>query len=253
MREITFVYPRNTAVISVTGKSCSLNCRHCQARHLQHMSSINNFNKDATSILLSGGYNRQGAVPITRKHLEQLKDYKLNIHSGLICEKQARLFGRYAHSISFDFPAGNDVIKDVYGLKKTMNDYIKSYKLLKIHCNKVTPHICIGLGGKELKAVSILADIGFEEIVLLALIPNEFFRNPPSIEKLINLMKRIRKAYPDKKISLGCMRPHGRYRKELDTKSLKYADKIVMPHKEAAILAEKKNFKIKNKYECCAI
>ena len=253
MKTITFVYPSNTAVISVTGKSCELNCRHCMAKYLEHMDSIDNFNKNTESILLSGGYDKNGSVPITEEHLKQLKNYKLNIHPGLVDESQAKLLARYAHSISFDFPAGEDVIRGVYGLNKTMNDYIKAYKLLKIHCKNVIPHICIGLGGNELKAVNLLAHIGFDELVLLGLMPNEYFKNPPSIERLINIIKKLRQLYPGKKLSLGCMRPAGNYRKELDTKALEHVDKIVMPHKDAVELAKKKRFKIINKHECCVI
>lgn len=253
MKTITFAYPSKTAVISVTGKSCELNCRHCQAKYLQHMDSIDNFNKDVKSILLSGGFDKNGGVPITEEHLKHLKKYRLNIHPGLVDEKQAKLLGKYAHSISFDFPAGNDVIKKVYGLNKTMKDYIKSYKLLKIHCENVIPHICIGLGGNELKAVNLLANQGFDELVLLALIPNEFFKNPPSIEKLIGIIKKIRKMHPAKTISLGCMRPKGEYRKELDIKALEYVNKIVMPHKDAVESAKKQGFKIKEKHECCVL
>jgi len=253
MRTIEFVYPSKTAVISITGKSCELNCKHCQARYLQHMDSIDNFNKNVKSILLSGGFNKQGSVPITEEHLKKLKDYKLNIHPGLVDKSQAKLLGKYAHSISFDFPAGNDVIKNIYNLDKDMNDYIKAYKLLKIHCKKVIPHICVGLGENELKAINLLANIGFDELVLLALIPNEYFKNPPSIDRLIELIKKIRKTYPDKKLSLGCMRPSGDYRKELDIKALEHVDKIVMPHKEAVDLAKKKRYNIIEKQECCVL
>jgi uncharacterized radical SAM superfamily protein len=253
MNTITFVYPSKTAVISVTGKSCGLNCRHCQAKYLQHMDSIDNFNKDVKSILLSGGFDKNGSVPITEEHLKQLKKYKLNIHSGLVDEKQAKLLGKYAHSISFDFPAGNDVIKKVYNLNKTMNDYIKAYKLLKIHCENVVPHICVGLGGNELRTINLIAKTGFDELVLLALMPNEFFKNPPSIEKLIGIMKKIRHLYPGKTLALGCMRPSGDYRKELDIKALEHVDKIVMPHKDAVESAKKNKFKIKETHECCVL
>ncbi|MBW2993542.1 radical SAM protein, partial [Candidatus Woesearchaeota archaeon] len=73
------------------------------------------------------------------------------------------------------------------------------------------------------------------------------------IEKLIGIMRKIRRMYPGKKISLGCMRPGGRYRKELDIKALDYADKIVMPHKDAVEMAKKRGFKITEKYECCVL
>ncbi len=253
MRQITFVYPSKTAVVSVTGNNCELNCKHCRKRHLSHMSSLSDFDRKAKSVLLSGGFNRNGSVPITEEHLKGLENYKINVHSGLVDEFQAKLLGRYAHSVSFDFPAGEEVIREVYGLNKTMSDYIQSYKLLKIYCKNVVPHICVGLGGNEMKAVNVLASIGFNEISFLALMPNEYFRNPPSIEKLIGIMKKIRQIHPGKKISLGCMRPGGNYRKELDIKALDYADKIVMPHKDAVEMAKKRGFKITEKNECCVL
>lgn len=253
MRTIEFVYPDKTAAVSVTGNKCELNCRHCQGRYLRHMNSIDGFDKNALSVLLSGGYNKNGSVPIDEGHLKQLKGYKLNIHPGLVDERQAELIGRYAHTVSFDFPCGDDVIKKVYGLNKKMSDYIMSYKLLRIYCKNVVPHVCVGLGGNELRAVNLLAGIGFNEIVLLALIPNEYFRNPPSVERLIGIMKKLKSSCPDRKISLGCMRLGGNYRRELDMKAIDYADRIVMPHRDAVELARKKGLKIIEKHECCAL
>lgn len=249
MRQIEFVYPEKTHVVSVTGTKCDLNCKHCNGIFLKHMFPVDS-QHNKKSVLVSGGFNHKGELPLTIEHLEKLKEYKLNIHSGLVDEKKAKLIGKYAEVVSFDFPASNKVIKDVYGLNKTMNDYIKSYKLLKIHCNNIVPHLCIGLGGNELKAIQLLGNIGFDEIVFLVLIPNKNFENVP-IEHVVRLVKKTKKLYPNKKISLGCMRPGGKYRRELDIKVLPYVNKIVKPASNAVRFAAENKYKIIEKDECC--
>ena len=250
MRQIEFVYPEDTHVVSVTGTRCDLNCRHCNGIFLKHMFPIDSVHKKK-SVLVSGGFNYRGELPVTIEHLEKLKKYKLNIHPGLVDEKKAKLIGKYAEIISFDFPAGNEVIKDVYGLDKSMNDYIYSYKLLKKHCERVVPHICIGLGGNELRAIKLLGNIGFDEIVFLVLIPNKKMNRKPDIDMVVGLIKKTRQLFPGKKISIGCMRPGGSYRDELDAKAISFVDSIVKPSPKAVKLAAEKGFEIKEKKQCC--
>jgi hypothetical protein len=253
MRQIEFVYPRNTHPISLTGTKCSLNCKHCEGNYLRHMFPADSERKGKTSVLLSGGFDRNGQLNLPDWTFKKIKDCKINIHPGLVNFMQAKFIGKHVHSVSFDFPSGNEVIQNVYGLNKTMSDYIYSYKLLRAACKNVVPHICIGLGGNELKAVNLLGKLGFDEIVFLVLIPNKQMKNVPSIDRVVGLLRKTRTMFPGKTISLGCMRPAGKYRDELDKKALFYADKIVIPSKSAVELAKQKNFKIKEKFECCVL
>ena len=131
-----------------------------------------------------------------------------------------------------------------------MIDYIESYKLLKIHCNNVVPHLCIGFGN-ELRAIKLLGHIGFDEIVFLVLIPNKHFKHA-DIDNVAGLIRKTRELFPKKKISLGCMRPGGKYRRDLDIKVLPYVDKIVKPASNAVRYAAENKYKIKEKNECCA-
>ena len=250
MRTIEFVYPSNTHVVSVTGTRCDLNCKHCNGIFLKHMFPVDSVH-NKKSVLVSGGFNYKGELPITIEHFEKLKKHKLNIHPGLVDSKKAKLIGKYAHTVSFDFPCSNEIIQEVYGLNKNMNDYIKSYKLLKANCDNVVPHVLMGLEGNELRAIKLIGSIGFDEIVFLVLIPNNKMQNKVPVDKVAGLIKKTKQLFSGKKISLGCMRPGGRYREELDVKVLDYADKIVKPSKKAVELAKEKGFNIIEKDECC--
>ncbi|MBR0519556.1 radical SAM protein, partial [bacterium] len=68
MKEITTVFPFKTKSISVTGNRCSFNCSHCGRKYLQSMESISDTIKlgkrNFTSVLISGGMNIKGYVPL---------------------------------------------------------------------------------------------------------------------------------------------------------------------------------------------
>jgi len=247
MRQIEFIYPEDTHVVSVTGTRCDLNCKHCNGIFLKHMFPVDSQHKKK-SVLVSGGFNYKGELDLDLETLEKLKKYKLNIHPGLVDERKAKLIGKYASVVSFDFPASNEVIQNVYGLNKNMNDYIESYKLLRTHCSKVIPHVCVGFGN-EIRAVKLLGNIGFDEIVFIVLVPNKHFKKA-DIDTAVRLIKTTKQMYK-KKVSLGCMRPGGSYRDELDVKLLPYVDKIVKPSKHAVKVAVDKGYKIIEKHECC--
>jgi len=70
--EIEFDYPLDTALISLTGRACALDCAHCGRHYLQHMTPIWEAKiGQATSCLISGGCDAEGRVPVT-EHLAQV-------------------------------------------------------------------------------------------------------------------------------------------------------------------------------------
>jgi len=91
----------------------------------------------------------------------------LNFHTGLVTAEDAAAIGNIARVVSFDFVADASVIKEVYGLKASPEDYLRSYRHLRRYCT-VVPHICIGImGGRiesEYRALRILRREGAEAI-----------------------------------------------------------------------------------------
>ena len=121
---ITFASPTATESVSVTGDRCELKCAHCNGRYLRSMKPIDEFASKCSgavkSILLSGGCDLFGHVPVERcadvvSHLRGR--LRVNCHSGLVDESQARCIASFSEVISFDFVCDDRVVSDVYGVR----------------------------------------------------------------------------------------------------------------------------------------
>ncbi|MGQ4875302.1 MAG: radical SAM protein [Promethearchaeia archaeon] len=228
--------------ISLTGTECSLHCEHCNEKYLHGMVSIlsNNdlkqyllklYKSGGKGVLLSGGCDPNGAVPLL-KYLDTVKEIKkktnliFNAHTGLLNEETAKkLADAGVDIISFDINMDIDIIKDIYHLNKDLDDYKHALELLKKYNLNVVPHICIGLYygklHKELESLKFIKESGLDPslIVLIALIPpkeknNKFIRpNPEDIARIIMITRFI---FPETEISLGCMRPRGDIKVEVE-------------------------------------
>lgn len=261
--EIEFDNPVNTAVISLTGTQCALDCAHCGGHYLRGMQPIWEARVDgATSCLISGGCDALGRVPVTT-HLDRIKAIRqgrgMNWHVGLIGEREIRAIAPYVDVISFDFVGDDETIREVYGLDVTVEDYAQSYQLLRRYA-RVWPHITIGLRGGEIghehRALEILSDLGVEGLVLIVFIPTAGTRYadcpPPPIEAVVDILIEARLRFPDKPLYLGCMRPRGRYRIELDPLAVRAGvNTIVNPARAAVRLAEELGLTIRWGQECC--
>ncbi|MCR4408405.1 MAG: radical SAM protein [Anaerolineae bacterium] len=263
--EIEFDYPLDTALISLTGSACALDCAHCGRRYLQHMVPIwqAEVNK-ATSCLISGGCDADGRVPVT-EHLARVaalrNGRRLNWHVGLITEEDLQAIAPLADMVSFDFVGDDETIREVYGLHKTVADYVACYQLLRRYV-PVTPHITIGLRGGELghemRALELLANLGMDSLVLLVFIPTPGTRyadrHPPDIAAALDVIIEARLRFPDTPLWLGCMRPHGHYRQELDPLAVRAGvNKIVSPARQAVHMAEELGLAVRRGRECCAL
>ena len=261
-KKITFVFPNKTKTISLTSEECALNCAHCNKYYLKGMSSSNDID-NVKSYLISGGCDINGRVPLS-ENLELIKKLskktKLIAHTGLISEEYVKKISPYINSISFNLVGDDQTIKEVFGIEKKVDDFVNSYVALKKHM-KVYPHITIGLHAGKIKgeynALDILNKFGTEAIVFNVLIPTpntEYSdKEPPKIEEVLEVISRARIDFPDTPIYLGCMRPKGKYRKELDEKVIGLVNRIVKPADTALRKAEELDYTINELEECCIL
>lgn len=262
---VAFDYPLSTATISLTGPHCALNCAHCGGEYLRPMMPIWSAEvQGATSCLISGGCDPSGKVPVTRG-LEKIRALRkgrvMNWHVGLIEREEAEAIAPYVDVISFDFVGDDETIREVYGLERPVEEYVKTYDLLRGYFPLI-PHITVGLKGGEIvgeyRALEILERLGVEGLILIVFTPTSGTRyadrEPPELKGVIDLIAEARLRFPAVPLYLGCMRPRGEYRHLLDPWALRAGvNGIVSPASEAVVLAEELGLEIARRKECCAV
>ncbi len=266
-KTIQFVYPKNTPPVSITGSGCALDCKHCNKHYIDTMPTLEDkIPENAKSLLISGGLDKDGRSYITRrapelKALKEKGNYKFNSHVGFVTDSEIDELAEIVDYISFDFVSNSDVIKKVYKLDKKVDEYIELYKRLSEKI-ETYPHITIGLDeGKihwEYEAIDIINSLGADRLVLNVFIPtaNTEFANvqAPNFEELRKVFEYARKVFENKLLIVGCMRPKGKYRLDMDQMAIEVGvDRIVQPTPLARALAKKKDMNITYHYECCAM
>ncbi|MCL4426392.1 MAG: radical SAM protein [Firmicutes bacterium] len=267
--EIEMNHPHKTTVISVTGQKCSLNCAHCGHHYLEGMMNIEegrrwHQEKENASFLISGGSTKEGKVPFYQ-YLEEIRRLKglgrLNLHVGLVDDYEAKLLGDLADTVSFDFVVDDQSIREVFGLNRSGEDYLRSYQLLRKY-TRVTPHILVGLHqgriAGEYRALAALREVGAQTLVFIVFRPTPGTRYalvaPPPPEEVASLLATARIMFPATPVILGCLRPGGSYRLKLDGLALRAGvNKIVNPAPELADLARTMGLTVIGGDECCVL
>ncbi|MGX9755030.1 radical SAM protein [Clostridioides difficile] len=268
--EIEFAYPNQTLALSTTSNKCSLKCAHCNGHYLENMIPIEDYeekvkSRNITSFLLSGGCSYEGDVPINT-HIQTIKKlkeqgYRLNAHLGLMDKESIIELCKYLDIVSFDLVFDKETIKEVYKMDKSKEDYINVYNTIREH-TEVAPHICIGLkGGKvkgEYEIIEYLQKNPPNRLTFIVLIPTKGTEyedvEPPELEEVADVLCKARISLPNTEINLGCMRPRGVYRKELDQLAIMCGvNRIVLPSKSAKNKAIDMNMTITECKECCVL
>ena len=261
--QITFVYPLDTALISLTGDQCTLQCAHCGGHYLAHMQPVWEARVDgATSALISGGCDANGCVPVT-SHLDRIRTIRpgrrMNWHVGLIDEPTMQRIAPCVDVISFDVVGDAETIREVYGLDKEPAHYAAAYRMLRRYA-QVVPHITVGLRGGQLgherAAMDMLAQAGLDKLVFIVFIPTPGTRysrrRPPAVEDVAAILTEARLLFPTTPLILGCMRPGGSYRSHLDTLAVHCGiNRLVSPALAARRTAKELGLRVVASEECC--
>jgi uncharacterized radical SAM superfamily protein len=268
--------------ISITGSECALKCEHCNKKYLKGMKQIltnteleefllDLSNKSGVGALISGGSMDDGSVPLiefldTIKKVKKETNLIINTHTGLLNEETAKkLTEANVDIVSFDINMDKEVVKNIYHLDIDLSEYKKAIEILKKYNLNIVPHICIGLHyGKlnnELESIKFIkeSNINPSLIVVIVLIPPKHSKikfETPKPEDIAKVIAIIRIAFPDTEISLGCMRPRGKIKAEIEKAAIKAGiTRIEIPSKETLKWLKSYNSKIQFKFfsACCAI
>ncbi len=270
--------------ISISGTKCELDCAHCGGKYLEHMLEANSPEKllkicqkldarGATGALISGGCDSNGKVMMT-KFMDTFKVVKnqtnliLNVHTGLISNKEAKMLAKAGVDIaSVDVVGDADTIRNVYGLRHTPNQYQNLLQTLHDYgINRIVPHICIGLDfGKvkgEFNALDLIKNNNPDAIVFIILIPTIGTKmencSPPGIPEVIEVINHARTKFSSTPLYLGCMRPrfsnYRNYTRELEIATIKAGiNGIVLPSKTTLNYLKEKQIKLSINKNCCAV
>ncbi len=264
---IHFSYPQKTLAISVTGRKCEMNCAHCGGHYLKQMKTladVSHSGEEIQSYLISGGCTAEGKVPVF-EHMAELRALKqgrrFNMHVGLLDDDEITEIGSIAECVSFDFVGDQSTIHEVFGTDKKVEDYVRCYRQLRKQV-RVVPHICIGLRGGEIRgeyrAMELLKQEGAEGLTLIIFKPTAGTRyshcSPPPMEEVVRLFTHAREMFPDLPVHLGCMRPGGRYRSDVDRWAVQAGlNTIVNPTPAAVSLARELGLTVMPGEECCSL
>ena len=264
--------------ISVTGRACALNCKHCGGKVLGSMQPAETPERlfalarklkaeGAAGCLVSGGSLADGSVPLEKfipvmgRMKRELK-LMVTVHTGIISQATAvklRMAGIDAALI--DVVGSNETLKSVLNLSITTESYERSLMALSLARLRFIPHVIVGLqGGKldgELEALRMLRRYGPAALVIIAFMPirgtlMEKVKAPRPID-IARVVAAARVMFPATPLALGCMRPKGGSRGETDLLALKAGvDGIAFPSEEVVKYAEAQGIPVAYSPFCCS-
>ncbi len=229
--------------VSITGGDCKLQCDHCKAKILEPMipartpeqlwSVVNEqIAGGAQGMLITGGSNYRNEVeydayyPTIRRIKDTFPEFRIAMHTALVDMDIARRMEDCGiDAAMMDVIGAQDTISQVYHLRRTVDDFEKTLEYLVSTNLKVVPHIVIGLHYGELlgewNALEMIRRHMPQAVVLVVVMPfyapeHRPFVTPDSRE-VGRFFMDARKALPDIPLLLGCARPPGRVKAEIDS------------------------------------
>lgn len=264
--------------ISITGKFCGLHCKHCGGKVLETMhaakSPLELFElclklkqEGAQGCLLSGGCLPDGSVPLnqfipTLGRIKRELGLTVFVHTGIVkTETATMLKNAGVDAALIDIIGSKETIEKVYGLNATPRDYADSLEALSNAGLDFAPHVIVGLNeGKldgELRALRMISKVKPSSLVIIAFMPirgTSMARTaPPTPADIAKVVLVGRLMFPDTRLVLGCMRPKGHARRQIDVLALKAGvDAVAFPSEEAVKYAKRKGYVISFSSQCCA-
>lgn len=266
--------------ISITGGECKLQCDHCKAKVLEPMiaattpdalwAAVNQqIEAGARGMLLTGGSNHRDEVeydpyyPVIRRIKNAFPDFRIAIHTALVDRDAAlRMEDSGLDVAMLDVIGAQDTVQQVYHLKRPVADFEQSLAHLTATSLKVVPHIVIGLHyGRllgEWNALEMVRRHPPSALVLVVIMP--FYAPPhrpfavPDSHEVGRFFIDAREALPDVPLLLGCARPAGRAKQEIDAYAvLAGLNGIAHPAEGMVELAARLGRELRVTPACCSI
>jgi uncharacterized radical SAM superfamily protein len=226
--------------------------------------------KQGVGCLISGGCDETGVIPLDSflpafTQIKESTSLFLNVHTGFLTDMQAyHLSQTGIDCVSVDVVGEDATIQKVYGLtQRTTKDYTSTLKALNKSGLPTSPHICVGLhDGKlagELNALKLIkSTIMPKRLVIIALMPTQgtpMAQSPPAQPyDVARICAIARLLFPKTEIALGCMRPRGIIRRQMEQLAIRAGiTRLVQPTKSTYRFLEKNDYTLTVQSACCVI
>ncbi len=266
--------------ISVTGRNCALNCEHCNTKMLDNMLDLPSFDgslfdmakdvkaKGAKGILVSGGSNIRNQVPLLQ-HMDDMKRIRrelgmvIRVHPGLPDEETCEALADVGvDGVMLDIIGDQETITDVYHLDAQPSDYEAVLERLHRHKIPAIPHIVLGhYFGKmngEWASLDMIKKFPPKILVLVILLPLTGTGMedviPPSMEEIGAFFETSRMSLPATPILLGCARPLGKLKIDIDKSAINAGlNGIAFPSEGIVRYAQDKGLEPSFINACCGV
>ena len=265
--------------VSITGEACALDCEHCKGLLLKTMphaetpEALLHLGRETAArgdhgMLITGGCDNGGHLP-WHKFLDVIDtstsetDLIITVHSGQVDVGAAKGLKKAGVSQAVVDVIGDDsTVRDIYHMKEGVTAIRRTLDSLAEAGLEIIPHILYGLHfGKEKgegAALEMLAGYPLSRYVVVVLMP---FRGtpmehvtPPEPELAAAFIAKARLRLPELKAGLGCARPRGRYRWELDDLAVRAGiNSLALPSDKALQRAQQMGLEIAYYETCCSL
>lgn len=266
--------------VSITGGECKLACDHCKAKILEPMIPARTPDElwrvvggqvagGARGMLLTGGSNHRNQVEygpyygVIRRIKDAFPDFRIAVHTALVDRDIARRMEDAGIDVAMmDVIGAQDTISQVYHLRRGVEEFEETLATLTATSMKVVPHIVIGLHyGRllgEWNALAMLTRHRPDAVVLVVVMP---FYAPahrpfatPDPREVGGFFMDAREALPELPLLLGCARPAGRVKAEIDSYAvLAGLNGIAHPADGMVELAARLGREVRVTPACCSI
>jgi uncharacterized radical SAM superfamily protein len=266
--------------VSITGGDCQLQCDHCKAKVLEPMIAARTpdelwrmaneqIERGAKGMLLTGGSNRRNEVEYgpfystIRRIKDAFPSFRIALHTALTNPDGARCMEQAGVNVAMmDVIGAQDTVTQVYHLKRSVDEFEQTLAALVATRLRVVPHIVLGLHyGRflgEWHALEMVKRHSPPALVLVVAMP---FYAPasrpfaiPDAHELGRFFLDARAALPDASLLLGCARPAGRVKTQIDAYAVMAGlDGIAHPAEGMVEFATRLGRAVRVTPACCSI
>ena len=266
------------ANVSVTGSTCVRGCAHCDGQMLAHMTPATTpellallvdrlVAEGSEGLLVSGGADERGGVPL-EPFLSVLasareRGLRVAVHTGLVDRAMAQgLLAAGVEQVLLEVVGDQATIDDVLHLEVTPADYHRSMLLCRDFGLAIAPHLVVGLHfgtmRGEWEALRMVADADPQALVVVALQPLRGTAMegvvPPAATAVLDVLRVARESLSHTLLALGCARPYGPDKVQLELDALDSGvDVVAFPDPAAVDQARAAGRRVEFREVCCSV